>query len=52
MDVVTQRSKLTDGKNFSILCRPAIVTDITGFSDMKTGDDLIICHPTCTCDND
>jgi hypothetical protein len=52
MDVVAQRSKLTDGKNFSILCCPALVTDITGFSDMKTGDDIIIRDPARTCDSD
>jgi hypothetical protein len=52
MDVLAQRSKLRDGKNFSTLCRPAIVTDITGFSDMKTGDDVVIGGPTRTCDGD
>ena len=34
--------RFTDGKNFSILCSPAIVTDIVDFSDMKTGDAVII----------
>jgi hypothetical protein len=34
--------RFTDGKNFSISCSPAIVTDFVDFSDMKTGDDVII----------
>ena len=34
--------RFTDGKNFSILCSPTIVTDSIDFSDMKTGDDVII----------
>jgi hypothetical protein len=34
--------RFTDGKNFSITCHPVIVTDIVDFSDMKTGDDVII----------
>src|SRR5467141_5215296 len=34
--------RFTDGKNFSILCSPTIVTDFVDFSDMKTGDDVII----------
>ena len=34
--------RFTDAKNFSILCSPTIVTDIVDFSDMKTGDDVII----------
>src|SRR5258708_21871127 len=34
--------RFTNGKNFSILCSPTIVTDIVDFSDMKTGDDVII----------
>src|SRR6267154_6238746 len=34
--------RFTDGKNFSILCSPTLVTDIFDFSDMKTGDDVII----------
>ena len=34
--------RFTDGKNFSITCSPAIVTNIVDFSDMKTGDDVII----------
>src|SRR6266536_5894327 len=34
--------RFTDGKNFSVACRPVIVTDSIDFSDMKTGDDVII----------
>jgi hypothetical protein len=34
--------RFMDGKNFSISCSPAIVTDFVDFSDMKTGDDIII----------
>ena len=34
--------RFTDGKNFSIVCSPAIVTNIVDFSDMKTGNNLII----------
>jgi len=34
--------RFTDGKNFSILCSPAIVTNVVDFSDMKTGNDVII----------
>jgi hypothetical protein len=34
--------RFTDGKNFSITCHPVIVTDTVDFSDMKTGDDVII----------
>lgn len=34
--------RFTDGKNFAILCSPMIVTDIVDFSDLKTGDDIII----------
>src|SRR5467141_4227785 len=34
--------RFTDGKNFSISCSPAIVSDFVDFSDMKTGDDIII----------
>jgi hypothetical protein len=34
--------RFTDGKNFSILCSPTIVTRIVNFSDMKTGDEVII----------
>src|SRR5882672_593782 len=33
--------RFTDGKNFSISCSPAIVSDFVDFSDMKTGDDVI-----------
>ena len=49
MDWIRTRTKegllfvrFTDGKNFSITCHPVIVTDIVDFSDMKTGDDVII----------
>src|SRR5258706_9546633 len=34
--------RFTDGKNFSILCSPTIVTNIVDFSDVKTGDSVII----------
>jgi hypothetical protein len=34
--------RFMDGKNFSITCHPLIVTDTVQFSDMKTGDDVII----------
>ena len=34
--------RFTDGKNFAISCSPAIVTDFVDFSDMITGDDVII----------
>lgn len=34
--------RFTDGKNFSITCQPMIVIDMVDFSDMKTGDDVII----------
>jgi hypothetical protein len=34
--------RFTDGKTFSILCSMTIATDIVDFSDMKTGDDVII----------
>jgi hypothetical protein len=34
--------RFMDGKNFSITCHPVIVTDTVDFSDMKTGDDVII----------
>ena len=34
--------RFTDGKNFSVACHPVIVTDSIDFSDMKTGDDVII----------
>jgi hypothetical protein len=34
--------RFTDGKNFAISCSPTIVTDFVDFSDMKTGDDVII----------
>src|SRR5260370_35354237 len=29
--------RFTDGKNFSILCSPTIVTNVVDFSDVKTG---------------
>lgn len=34
--------RFTDGKNFSVMCRPTIHTDIVDFSDMSTGNDVII----------
>lgn len=34
--------RFTDGKNFSVICHPVIVTDAIDFSDMKTGDEVII----------
>jgi hypothetical protein len=34
--------QFTDGKNFSILCSPTIVTNVVDFSDVKTGDSVII----------
>jgi hypothetical protein len=34
--------RFTDGKEFSVGCHPVIVTDTIDFSDMKTGDDIII----------
>ncbi len=34
--------RFTDGKEFSVACHPVIVTDTIDFSDMKTGDDIII----------
>ena len=34
--------RFMDGKEFSISCSPVIVTDFVDFSDMKTGDDVII----------
>jgi NurA-like 5'-3' nuclease len=34
--------RFTDGKNFSILCSPTIVTNIVDLSDMKTGNNEII----------
>ena len=34
--------RFTDGKNFSVACHPVIVTDTIDFSDMKTGDEVII----------
>src|SRR5260370_31479299 len=34
--------RFTDGKNFSILCSPTIVTHDVAFSDVKTRESLII----------
>ena len=34
--------RFADGKNFAISCSPTIVTDFVDFSDIKTGDDVII----------
>jgi hypothetical protein len=34
--------RFMDGKNFSVTCHPVMVTDSIEFSDMKTGDDVII----------
>ena len=34
--------RFTDGKNFSILCSPTIATNVVDFSDVKTGDSVII----------
>src|SRR5206468_8965741 len=34
--------RFTDGKNFSILWSPTIVTNVVDFSDVKTGDSVII----------
>src|SRR6266436_9125214 len=34
--------RFTDGKNFSILCSPTIVTNVVDFSDIRTGDSVII----------
>src|SRR5213080_1362275 len=34
--------RFKDGKNFSILCSPTIVTNVVDFSDVKTGDSVII----------
>lgn len=34
--------RFTDGKEFSVACRPVIVTDTIDFSDMKTGDEVIL----------
>src|SRR5258708_17269148 len=33
--------RFTDGKNFSILCSPTIVTNVVDFSYVKTSDSLI-----------
>ena len=34
--------RFMDGKNFAIVCSSTIVTDIVDFSDMTTGDAVII----------
>src|SRR5207245_11427991 len=34
--------RFTDGKNFSILCSPTIVTNVVDFSDVKTDDSGIV----------
>ena len=34
--------RFTDGKNFSVTCHPVMVTDDISFSDMKTGDAVIL----------
>jgi hypothetical protein len=34
--------RFMDGKNFSVACHPIIVTDAVDFSDMKTGDEIVI----------
>lgn len=34
--------RFTDGKEFSVACHPVIVTDTIDFSDMKTGDEVIL----------
>jgi hypothetical protein len=34
--------RFTDGKEFSVACHPVIVTDAIDFSDMKTGDEVIL----------
>jgi hypothetical protein len=34
--------RFIDGKDFSVMCHPEIVTDDIEFSDMKTGDERII----------
>ena len=38
----TIKASVTDGKNFSILCSPTIVTNVVDLSDVKTGDSVII----------
>ena len=44
--------RFTDGKNFSILCSPTIVTNVVDFSDVKTGDSVIIREYYKRCDED
>lgn len=34
--------RFTDGMHFSVTCHPVIVTDAIDFSDMKTGDEVIL----------
>src|SRR5215467_2909373 len=34
--------RFTDGKNFSVTCHPVMVTDDISFSDVKTGDAVIL----------
>src|SRR6267378_1140552 len=34
--------RFTDGKDFSILCSPTIVTNVVDFSDVKPSDSVII----------
>jgi len=34
--------RFTDGKSFSVTCRPVIVTDSIDLSDWKTGDEVIL----------
>jgi hypothetical protein len=34
--------RFTDGKDFSILCGPTFITNVVDFSDIKTGDSVII----------
>jgi hypothetical protein len=34
--------RFTDGKEFSVACHPVMVTDTIEFSDMKTGDEVIL----------
>jgi hypothetical protein len=34
--------RFTDGKEFAVACHPIIVTDSIDFSDMKTGDEVIL----------
>lgn len=34
--------RFTDGKEFCVACHPVIITDTVEFSDMKSGDEVII----------